>query len=294
VVLVIEGHKVVGGVDTGREAIVVYVTKKERLSALTKKDIIPVRIEGIESDVQETPEIRALARTDRYRPMPGGVSGGHPNVSAGTISPLTINEIKYIFSCAHVISDCNRGKLGDQTWQPGRAHGGEPNDTIGHLLKYVPIRFEEDGIQCPVVRAIINIFDAITGRQVDINKVDCAISLPIDPADILDKILDIGVPSGFAEAQVNEAIKKSGATSELNNGIVVYINGLSRVSYGDDGFALFGDQIVTTAIAEPGDSGSLVFNTRNEIVGAAFAGNDTFTIVNKISNVLNALGLKGG
>jgi len=111
VVLVIEGHKVVGGVDTGREAIVVYVTKKERLSALTKKDIIPVRIEGIESDVQETPEIRALARTDRYRPMPGGVSGGHPNVSAGTISPLTINEIKYIFSCAHVISDCNRGKL---------------------------------------------------------------------------------------------------------------------------------------------------------------------------------------
>lgn len=286
VVLVIKGHKIISGIDTGREAIVVYVTKKEPLSVLAKRDIIPTKIEGIESDVQETGEIRALARTGKYRPMPGGVGGSHPNISAGTINPITIEETKYIISNAHVSSDCNNGQVGDQTWQPGKADGGGPPDTIGHLFKYVPIHFEDDQIKCPIVRAIVNIF-----RQNNTNKVDCAVSLPIDETDLKDEILDIGTPAGFAEAQINEAIKKSGRTSELTHGTVLDIYGVARVNYGKHGTAIFEDQIITTPIAQPGDSGSLVFNEENKLVGMLFAGSDAFTIVNKITNVMNALGL---
>lgn len=302
VILVIKGRKIVGGVDTGRDAMVVYVTKKVLLRDLSKEDIVPRIIEGLESDVQETKKIDALSRLEKYRPMPGGVSVSHPNVTSGTGSPLKIKQRLYIFSNAHVTGDCNDGQIGDQTWQPGRAYGGSPADTVGHLFIRPLIHFEGDGSICPVANIYIklgNFFAWLLRSQSRIppaisnaiNKADCAVSLPVDETDLLEEILGIGKPAGFAEAYIADAIKKSGATSELNHGTVLDTEGASRVSYGGRGTALYDDQIVTTAIASPGDSGSLVFNEKNEIVGALFAGNDSFTIVNKISNVLEALGL---
>jgi S1-C subfamily serine protease len=303
VVLVIRGRKKVNDVDTGRVAMVVYVTKKVPLNQLSKEDIVPAEIEGLESDVQITNQIDALSRTDRIRPMPGGVSGGHPNVTAGTISPLRIKGRLYIVSNNHVIGACNDSELGDQTWQPGRADGGSQADTIGHLYICPLIHFEDAGGMCPWANRFVNFGNFLAkhvfrSRQripapvLDVlNKVDCAVSLPVDEDDLLEEILDIGMPAGFAEAQIADVIKKSGRTSELTRGTVLDTEGVSRVSYGSYGNASFEDQIITTAIAQPGDSGSLVFNEQNKVVGLLFAGSDQFTIVNKISNVLEALGL---
>jgi S1-C subfamily serine protease len=303
VVLVIRGRKKVNDIDTGRVAMVVYVTKKVPLNQLSKKDVVPAEIEGLESDVQITTQIDALSRTDRIRPMPGGVSGGHPNVTAGTISPLRIKGRLYIISNNHVIGACNDSELGDQTWQPGRADGGSQADTIGHLYICPLIHFEDAGGMCPWANRFVDLGNFLAkhvfrSRQrilapvLDVlNKVDCAVSLPVDEDDLLEEILDIGMPAGFAESQIADVIKKSGRTSELTRGTVLDTAGVSRVSYGSYGNASFEDQIITTAIAQPGDSGSLVFNEQNKVVGLLFAGSDQFTIVNKISNVLEALGL---
>lgn len=302
VVLVIPGRKIVNGVDTGRKAMVVYVTKKVALRDLSKEDMVPKEIEGLESDVQVTKQIEALSRLEKYRPMPGGVNGGHPNITYGTISPLRIKGRLYIYSNAHVIGDCNAGEIGDQIWQPARACGGSPTDTIGHLHIRPLLHFEGDGSICPIANIYVKIGNAIArflGSQSRvpapvsnaINKVDCAVGLPIEEADLLEEILDIGKPAGFAETHITDVIKKSGATSDLTRGTVVDTEGASRVNYGSLGTALFDDQIITTAIASPGDSGSLVFNEKNELVGALFGGNDDFTIVNKISNIIDALGL---
>jgi S1-C subfamily serine protease len=304
VVLVIPGRKLIRGVDAGRKAMVVYVTKKVPLRELSKADMVPEEIEGLESDVQITSQIVALStRHDKWRPMPGGVSVSHPAVTSGTGSPLRIKGRLYIVSNAHVIGDCNDGEIGDQTWQPGSAYGGTPLDTIGHLYLRPPIHFEEEGGMCPWANRFVDLGNFLAkhvfrSRQripspvLDVlNKVDIAVSLPIDEDDLLTEILGIGEPAGFAEAQIADVIQKSGATSEVNQGAVLDTAGAARVSYGSRGTAAFDDQIISTAIASPGDSGSLVFNMQNGLVGVLFAGSDQFTIINKISNVLEALGL---
>lgn len=301
VVLVYKGHKVIDGIDTFRPAIVVGVTEKVSLSQLSLKDHIPMAFEGLETDVVQMDMPKAL-RTGKYRPMPGGVSGGHPDITAGTLNPLTIHGVKYIISNNHVLANSNEANIGDPSLQPGPLDGGQLADTIGHLVRWAPIHFEDDPSTCPITNMVRNGFNLLAKlfhrhsrlytQSTEMNTVDCAISRAIDDNDLLDEILDIGVPTGFADAYVADEIKKSGRTTELTHGEVIDTEGAAKVSYGQQGVAQFEDQIITTPIAEGGDSGSLVLNDRNEIVGLLFAGSNTVTIVNKISNVIAALALE--
>lgn len=285
-----------------RHTTVVGVVRKVPLRVLAPEDRVPKVVEGMPTDVIETDAINAL-RTGVYRPMPGGVSGGHPKVTAGTISPLTVAGVKYILSNNHIIANCNDCELGDQTWQPGRVDGGTPTHTIGHLWRWVPIHFEDDGSTCPIAKGaawFANLFARLLHSRsrlcttlIDYNKADCAVSLPIDPNDLLDEILGIGIPAGFAEAVDGESIRKSGRTTEVMEGTVFNTNAQTKVNYGAHGTAIYDDQVVATKIGEPGDSGSLTFNDGNKVNGLLFAGSNEFTIVNKIHNVLDLLGLEG-
>jgi hypothetical protein len=303
VVAIIRGKKIVGGVNTGRDALIVYVTKKVPLKELSIEDIIPETIDGIESDVQVSGPIKALAldRTKKWRPSPNGVSIGHPDITAGTQGMIVRKDnIRYILSNNHVLANSNDASIGDETWQPGKYDGGSPADIIGHLANFITINFDGDGSTCPLTRAyawFFNLMAKIFHRKsrvftysVEINKVDCAISRPYDE-DVSEEILEIGVPVKFnIDVQVDDAVKKSGRTSGVTEGTVIGTDGIVNVNYGDK-TAVFEDQIFTTAISQGGDSGSVVLNSRNEVVGLLFAGSDQLTIVNKIGNVIAALGL---
>lgn len=306
VILYGKGKKVIGKVETDRPAIRVGVSKKVPLSELKKEDVIPAKINGVETDVFETEEINALAidRTSKIRPAPGGCSIGHPDMSAGTLGGVVKKDgVRFILSNNHVLANSNDASIGDQTWQPGKADGGGPADTIGHLSEFVPIVFTGDESTCPITNAVVRAFNFLTklfSRKsrirsfVDIvNKVDCAISRPIDDQDLSDEILEIGKPTGFAEAALDDKVKKSGRTSGLNEGTVTLTDVVATINYGDK-IATFEDQFATTPIASGGDSGSFVLSEDNKVVGLLFAGNDSLTIVNKISNVIDALGLEGG
>ena len=307
VVAVVKSQKVVRGVNTGRPAMVVYVTTKEPLDQLSAKDIIPDRINGIESDVQISGPIKALAfdRTKRWRPMPGGVSISHPAVTAGTAGMIVKKKgVRHILSNNHVLANSNDAKIHDETWQPGSYDGGSSKDTIGHLAEFVKINFLSDDSTCPLTRLYAWVFNGLAkllhrkSRMKTYssmaNTVDCAIARPLLDEDVLDEILEIGKPAGFNlnELQEGEVVKKSGRTSGLNKGEVIG-PGMANVFYGDK-LAMFEDQIITTAIAEGGDSGSVVLNEKNEVVGLLFAGSETLSIVNKIGNVIAALGLDNG
>lgn len=303
VVLVYSGKKVVGGVETGRDSIRVGVIQKVPVAQLAKEDIVPKSVEGIETDVFETEEITALSidRKARIRPAPGGVSIGHPKVTAGTLGMIVKKGgIRYILSNNHVLANCNEADKGDQSWQPGAADGGDPDDTIGHLADFVPIRFAGDS-NCPIATGIIwglNLFAKLFKKQTRIphaiaeplNKVDCAISRPLIEGDISQEILEIGKVAGYAEAKIGEKVKKSGRTTALTYADVIATDGIANISYGVRS-AVFGDQIVTPVMCQGGDSGSAVLNDRNEAVGLLFAGSSSLTIANKISNVIEALGL---
>jgi len=279
---------------------VVGVTRKLPLRMLDKEDRVPQTFGGMPTDVIEIEPISAL-RTTGHRPMPGGVSGGHPKVSAGTISPVTLAGIKYILSNNHVTANCNDCELGDQTWQPGPADGGMSNFTIGHLYRWVPLHFEEDEGNCPIAQgaawfanllaSLLRSHSRLFVRSTGINKVDAAVSRPIDPEDLLDEIMGIGVPTGFAEAVKGEHIRKSGRTTAVTASTVISTEAEAKVSYGSKGTAIYSDQVVTGKLAEPGDSGSLTFNDNAAINGLLFAGSEQLTIVNKINNVLDLLKL---
>ena len=298
VVVVGRGHKVVGDVDTGRDAVVVGVVKKVSLKALAMADMIPKRYEGKETDVIEVGEIKAL-RTTKHRPAPGGVSIGHYAVTAGTLGMVVKKTwIRYILSNNHVLANSNDAEIGDSIYQPGRIDGGTEQDTIAYLYDFVPISMGDSN--CPVARVIVsglNFIAEILGRKTRLraislsaNKVDCAIAKPIKDADIDREIIEIGIPSGFGVVDIGSPVKKSGRTSGLNYGAVVMMDATSNVSY-PSGMATFEDQVLTTAIAEPGDSGSVVLTDDNKVIGLLFAGSDQVTIVNKIDNVIDALGL---
>jgi hypothetical protein len=307
VVLVYTGKKVVGGVETNRISIRVGVTEKvtprqKAEAILGKANLIPQHINGIETDVFQTGEIKALDvdRKSNTRPMPGGVSIGHPAITCGSSGPpVKKNRVPHILSNKHVLAP-EGASLGDQTWQPGKYDGGTEADIIGHLVAFVPINFIDEST-CPIAGFVIkglNYLAELFGSNTrlpnaistPVNKVDCAISRPLVEDDISQEILEVGIPVGFGEVKVGDKVKKSGRTTGLTEGEVIATDGLVNVSYGDK-VAVFDDQIITTAMSEGGDSGSAVLNDKNESVGLLFAGSSSYTIVNKIANVIDALEL---
>lgn len=310
VVLVYTGKKVVGGVETTHMSIRVgviakmpLVTKedwKAFLKEFSKTDVVPKRIKGMETDVFQTEEIKALVdRKSRVRPSPGGVSIGHPNVTAGSQGPVVKKvAVRHILSNKHVLAP-DGAAIGDQIWQPGSYDGGGPADTIAHLSDFIPIHFIGDsGCLIPGAIGKVLIFFArllerVTGACIlatPINKVDCAIARPIIDEDVSDEILEIGVLAGFSEAKIGDKVKKSGRTSGFTEGEVIATDGIANVNYGQK-IAAFDDQIIITAMSQGGDSGSGVLNQKDEAVGLLFAGSESLTIVNKIANVIDALGL---
>jgi len=299
-----KGHKYVNGVDTGRETIVVFVSKKVPLNRLDAEDVVPEKYKGVETDVIEVGEIKPL-RTTEHRPAPGGVSIGHYKVTAGTLGMVIedANGFRFILSNNHVLADSNNAQFGDPIYQPGVADGGIDKNIIGYLVRFVPIKMLGEGQEhsnCPVAKIVagtFNLLAEIFGRKTrlnshvpNINLTDCALASSINDEDLSDEILDIGKPIGYADVGIGAIVKKSGRTSGLTFGKVLAVEATINVNFGN-GVAEFRDQIVTEKMGSPGDSGSVVLNECNEIIGLLFAGSDIITAMNKIQNVRKALEL---
>jgi len=87
---------------------------------------------------------------------------------------------------------------------------------------------------------------------------------------------------------VGDVVKKSGRTSGVIFGTVQYISGVMGVGYGASGTAYFDDLIVTSAMSEGGDSGSLLLSADNHPVGLLFGGSSTLTVHCRIGYVADA------
>jgi len=250
-------------------------------------DVFPRHIEGVRVEVVKTGKITALSlmnvpwftpqaamtlsRTQRIRPVPGGVSVGHPKITAGTLgTALTIGGTKYGLSNNHIFAaastDMNpRARIGDIILQPGIYDGGIESDTIGSLAWYQPMY--EQGM----------------------NLVDAALMLPADPSLLSDDILGIGPPTGLATAKLEEVVQKSGRTTAVTQARVLDVDATVKVSYGEYSLT-FTNQIISDFMASGGDSGSALLNMDRKIVGLLFAGSEYVTVHNHIGNVMAAIG----
>ncbi len=239
---------------------------------------LPVNLEGHPVHVEVTGMVIARADTTaRFpRPVPIGVSSGHPDITAGTIGVrVTDGNHVYALSNNHVYANSNGASVGDNVIQPGSYDGGiDPDDAIGTLADYEEIDFTGAN----------NAMDAAIAQT---NAVDCA-----TPSD------GYGAPGTTpVEANVNDEVMKYGRTTGFTHGSVAEINVTVEVCYQTRGpfsckkSATFVNQFSVTpgTFSAGGDSGSLIVTDdgNSNPVGLLFAGGSSRTFANPIVPVLN-------
>lgn len=301
------GYKEASGKRLDELCITVMVRKKLPLEALPISALIPRELEGIKTDVIEVGDLRALqARTDRWRPIPGGVSIGHYLITAGTMGCVVRDRSsgeRLILSNNHVLANSNEAKVGDPVLQPGVADQGDiASDTVAHLARYVSISFNVEPPTCNIAQSLVAFLNKIaqilgSGHRLEvykknleaINSVDAAVARPLMGVEILDEILEIGVVGGTSPAKLGMRVRKSGRSTGFTTGQITILDATVDVNYSDK-VARFDDQIVTTGMSAPGDSGSLlVADNALLAVGLLFAGSEQATIFNPIQTVLDSL-----
>lgn len=302
------GYQIKGGEQTGNYAIVVMVSRKLPLPALAPDTILPKNVDGVTIDVIEVGELRALqARTDRWRPAPGGISIGHYKITAGTFGAIVRDRNsgeRLILSNNHVIANSNDADPGDQILQPGPIDGGSPDvDTIAHLDRFCPIEFATEPGICDIADTYASLGNAIAGllgskhlvntQQSDpqaVNLVDAAVAKPVNDSDVLDEILEIGTIEDSEEGFLGMSIRKSGRTTGFTTSQINLIHATVDVNYGSGRTARFENQLVSGPMSQGGDSGSLlVAGDSLHAVGLLFAGSNQSTIFNPIQAVLDCL-----
>ena len=280
---------------TGEPALIVLVTHKLAKEELSDNDLVPTKMAEMQTDVLAIGypmaggglplEANPQNLLKRVRPVKGGYSIGHTDVSAGTIATCVHDILPdnsscktpkyYILSNNHVIANNNDARIGDPILQPGRVDGGtNPRDRIATLNRFIPITFE------PTVP-----------RNKHNNLVDAA--LAEGNFEELDReIYWIGYVNGWmpkANVAVGRRIQKTGRTTNYTTGRITATNATVDVSFGAGRTARFKDQIISTCFSAGGDSGSLVTTLNNVAVGLLFAGSPTATIINQIENVRSLL-----
>lgn len=302
------GYQVKGGEKTGEYALVVLVSKKLPLSALAPQAVLPKNVSGVEVDVVEVGELRALqTRTSRWRPAPGGVSIGHYKITAGTFGAVVRDRNSgdhLILSNNHVIANSNDAEAGDLILQPGPIDGGSAEqDAIASLERFCPIDFGTEPGSCDTADRYARIGNTIAGwlgskhrlnsMKSDpqaVNLVDAALARPIDDNDILEEIIDIGTVQGTESGYLGMSVRKSGRTTSFTTGQVSLINATVEINYGGSRKARFENQLVTGPMSQGGDSGSLVVAGDSlQAVGLLFAGSEQSTIFNPIRAVMDCL-----
>ncbi len=294
------GKKIVNGKTTNVIAIRIYVVQKLAPSLIPPKDLLPAMIDGIPTDIIESPpaffnakSANAIASTTScsikkrqvQRPIIAGISTSHFKTTAGTIACFcksvkagdNPNDV-YILSNNHVLSNINNAQAGDDIFQPGIADGGTVQNHIAELQRFVPLQFGEDAS----------------------NDVDGAIAKLLPGVKQKNEICSIGAVNGIDGGAVNMTVCKHGRTSCYTEGIITDASVDSLVIMNDttgvaakftsqmrvdkiDPFSVFGI---------PGDSGSLVLNKSNKsAIGLYFAGpsGGEYGLVNYIFNVMTEL-----
>lgn len=292
VVGVAASRKMKGGKPTGTGSLTVLVSKKMDKGKLSKGSTVPDAYDGVKTDVLEVGEIKALAFDARVRPALPGFSIGHYNITAGTFgalvrdvrrccckiekdsehcgSRLECNSDILILSNNHVLANENQARPGDNILQPGPFDGGLfPSDTVATFERTEEIVFGASGY----------------------NLVDAAVARPTDSRNVTASIIGLVAPNGVGQALPLENVVKVGRTTMVTTGVVLATNATIAVGY-NTGVAIFRHQIITTAMAAGGDSGSLLMDFNLNGVGLLFAGSPIITIHNHLLDVQNTLGVE--
>jgi len=289
------------GLDGSNGHVVIVLVEKDGLAGIPNNlGGVPVRPvvtgkiyalpKGGNGGAAKPPPEPPVDRTGRFdRPVPIGVSTGHPAITAGTIGCRVKDTAGNVYALSnnHVYANENDATIGDAVIQPGALDGGvNPDDKIGTLADFEPIVFYDN---------------AYPPIPIPTNTMDAAIAL--SSTGLLGKTTPsdgYGTPKSTTASalfNINASVKKYGRTTGLTKGKIWAANGTVDVVYGPGKTARFVGQIIITpgTFSAGGDSGSLVVmdagKGRNpsddrKPVGLLFAGSSMHTIACPINLVL--------
>lgn len=223
-----------------------------------------------EEHIQESEYNFSVVPTKRIRPIYGGLSIGHKDVTAGTLSMIVQDKDTkelLILSNNHVLANLNKGKKGDKIVQPGIADGGKVStDTVGYLERFVTLK------------------DGATA--------DCAVAKLVSPDLARYGILGCGDVWFPTDPVVGMALEGFGRTTGFQIGAVKTINNAIKVGSGDESFTIK-EVFVTDMKSSGGDSGRAL-NERYtaKCAGLLFAGNSSLTLGVTSKNVFDQLNIE--
>lgn len=215
----------------------------------------------------------------RARPLTIGCSTGHFRCSAGTIGCYATDQsgARLVLSNNHVFAMENNSKAGDAIVQPGPYDGGkEESDKVATLARFVQLK--DKG----------NLVDAAVATLDD--------GIEFDPRNIEG----VGDFAGLYDGEIEPGMEvaKRGRTSSTTFGKITAIE-VDNVRVGYSGGVLSFDRQLEivgndgTSLGNPGDSGSMIVETgSNKAVALLFAGSQSHTIANYMSEVVKALEIK--
>ncbi len=259
------------GCKTDETCLVVLVKEKVADAQLEPEHRIPETVEfdgvTVRTDVQQVGDVRIQSvlqeedRQERLRPAPGGVSGGHPEITTGTMGSTVLETETgetVVLTNAHVAAPVDVAEEGDAFLQPGVADGGDEGDAVGELVEWSEVREDEE------------------------NESDSAL-VAVDPSDIDDEILGVGRLVGWTEADIDEdeEFTKGGRTTDVTTGDLRGVDGRIEVGGFFDRPAKFVGLDIYGPMSAGGDSGSLIGVLEGEEFRAAsllFAGSDETTL----------------
>jgi hypothetical protein len=299
VVAVDIGEQMVGGLPTGRPAIVVTVRRKRHPLDVPTEHLLPAEVAGVPVDVVQGDVVlhRALLTeglpppsaqgAERHDVVIGGISAG-PARSVLLVPPQAPRQGEYVIvgtlgalvtdragagdvlalTTFHVACVDDAWQVGDEMVHPSRVDGGRcARDVVATLARA-----------------------ALSG------SVDGAAVLLRPDRRYQPMITQVGPVTGTASPVLGGVVRKRGRATGLTVARVASVDATLSVDYGDGlGVRTLRDQVRVAAVGgrfgDYGDSGAVLVDADNRIVGLYFAGDACGSVgyANPIARVLDEL-----
>lgn len=282
------GEKYTGGRPTGRAAIVVYVCAKGPLH----EQQIPAEVGGVPTDVVAESIVLHRARVspteqhlvaERHPVLRGGISIG-PARSIRVVPPEVPVAGEYVIAgtlgAFAVTRDEARKVLGLTTFHVGCV---DDSWSVGDEFVH-PSRVDGGLVGADLV--------AVLDRAALAGSVSAA-GLRMGNRPFRAEVLDIGALTGTASAKIGSTVRKRGRTTGLTHGMVTSSDATLRLDFGDGlGVRTLRDQIRVRSserFGDHGDSGAVLVDADNRVVGLYVAGSGSTGFANPIEPVLRQL-----
>ncbi|MHB1126066.1 MAG: chymotrypsin family serine protease [Bacillota bacterium] len=276
------GYKEIQGQVSSTIGLKICVSQKRPKAEIRPGHLVPDKLEDVPTDVIAIGDVAAYGsgeglteRSKKQRPAIPGTSIGHYAVSFGTFGAVVKDRRTsqlLILSNNHILANVtnghdNRSAIRDPILQPGAEDGGQLSDTIGYLERFVPLNYGSTAS----------------------NLVDAAVARPIDPSQINERIFGLGIPQGIIDPKVGQLVYKSGRGTGVTRGWLRVVHTTIRMEYADGLWAWLTDQVVTSKMAGPGDSGSLLLDSNRRAIGLLAGGSQQAVIYSLIGHVFRLL-----